>query len=129
MKILKVNFDKPSASGGIISTTHDLVKWNHALYQGKIISMFLVEMMTARYIQKETYPYYDGFETLFYGYGIDIHEQQKYYQHCGGIAGYQSKISYNPTTKITIVNLSNVVEENPPIFAFVNQLRNKFGDE
>ncbi len=121
----KVNFDKPSTAGGIISTVHDLVKWNHALYQGKIIPTFLVEMMTTRYIQKEAHPYYDGFETLWYGYGLDIYEQEnkKFYQHCGGIAGYQSKISYNPDAGTTIVNLSNIAEENPPLFAFVNRLQ------
>lgn len=121
----RLNFEKPSAAGGIISTAYDLVKWNHTLYQGKIIPTFLVEMMTTRYIQKEIYPYYDGFETLWYGYGLDIYEQEdkKIYQHCGGIAGYQSKISYNPQTKITIINLSNITEENPPVFAFVNKLQ------
>jgi CubicO group peptidase (beta-lactamase class C family) len=121
----KLNFDKPSTAGGIISTTHDLVKWNHALYQGKIIPTCLVEIMTTRHIQKETHPYYDGFEPLWYGYGLDIYEQEntKIYQHCGGIAGYQSKMSYNPQTTITIINLSNVMEDSPPIFAFVNRLQ------
>ena len=121
----KLNFDKPSTAGGIISTVHDLAKWNYALYQGIIIPSFLLEMMTTKYIQKEANPYYDGFEKLWYGYGLDIYEKEgkKLYQHCGGIAGYQSKISYNPQTKITIVNLSNVMEETPPIFSFVNRLQ------
>lgn len=121
----KINFDKPSTAGGIISTVHDLVKWNYALYQGKIIPLFLVDRMTRKYIQKEVHSYYDGFETLWYGYGLDVYEQgdRNLYQHCGGIAGYQSKISYNPQTKITIVNLSNVMEETPPIFTFVNRLQ------
>lgn len=121
----KLVFDKPSTAGGIISTVYDLAKWNHALYQGKIIPMFLVEYMTKKYIQKDTYPYYDGFDKLWYGYGLDIFEEnnKKIYQHCGGLAGYQSKISYNPYTNVTIVNLSNVVEEKPAIFAFANRLR------
>jgi hypothetical protein len=46
------------------------------------------------------------------------------YQHCGGTSGYQSKISYDPKTQISIINLSNIMEENPSIFVFTNQLRN-----
>lgn len=123
-----IYLDKLSTAGGIVSTAEDLVKWNHALYQGQIIPMFLVEMLTIPYVQKESHLFYDGFDPLFYGYGLDIYEEgdKKYYQHCGGTAGYQSKISYNPKTNVTIVSLSNIAEEAPSIFPFINRLRNLF---
>jgi len=120
-----IHFDKLSPSGAMISTAQDLVKWNQSFYNGYIIPSFLVNMMVTKHTPKETYPFYDGSDTLWYGYGLDIHEErgEQIYQHCGGKNGYQARLSYNPKTNITIVNLSNVSKEEPSIFTCVNRLR------
>src|SRR6185312_5595307 len=40
----------PGAAGSLISTTDDLLKWNNALYAGKIIPTFLLEFMLKPYL-------------------------------------------------------------------------------
>lgn len=121
----KPNFSMLFTAGGIISTPVDLVKWQHALYQGNIISLTLLQFMTNPVIQKPGFAFYDGEGSLFSGYGVDIAHDgiTKIYQHCGGTSGYQSKISYDPKIQIGIINLSNIMEKNPAIFAFSNRLR------
>jgi CubicO group peptidase (beta-lactamase class C family) len=81
--------------------------------------------MTHPVIQKPGFTFYDGEGFLYTGYGVDVLDdgRTRIYQHCGGTSGYQSKISYDPKTQISIINLSNIMEENPPIFAFSNRLR------
>lgn len=121
----KPDFSKLFTAGGIISTPIDLVKWQYALYQGSIIPLNLLQLMKKPLIQKSGFAFYDGEKSLSAGYGIDIvdYGETKIYQHCGGVSGYQSKISYDSKTQISIVNLSNLMEDNPPIFAFTNELR------
>ena len=119
-----IHFDKLSTSGAIVSTAQDLVKWNQSFYNGHIIPSVLVNMMVTKHTSKETYPFYDGSDILWQGYGLDIHEdQEQIYQHCGGTSGYQARLSYNPKTTITIVNLSNISEEESPIYTCANRLR------
>lgn len=121
----KPDFSKLFTAGGVISTPIDLVKWQHALYQGYIIPLKLLQLMTNPVIQKQGFAFYDGEGSLYAGYGVDIAKDgvTKLYQHCGGTSGYQSKISYDPKTQISIINLSNIMEENPSIFAFSNRMR------
>lgn len=121
----KPDFSKLFTAGGIISTPIDLVKWHHALYQGRIIPLKLLQLMTYPVIEKSGFAFYDGEGSLYAGYGVDILDdgRARFYQHCGGTSGYQSKISYDPKTQISIINLSNIMEENPSIFAFTNQLK------
>lgn len=121
----KPDFSKLFTAGGIISTPIDLVKWQHALYQGRIIPLKLLQLMTYPVIEKSGFAFYDGEGSLYAGYGVDILDdgRTRLYQHCGGTSGYQSKISYDPKTQISIINLSNIMEENPSIFAFTNQLK------
>lgn len=81
--------------------------------------------MTTSHVQKPAHQFYDGFDTLWYGYGLDIayHGGRKMYQHCGGTSGYQAKLCYDPHTNITIINVANVNEDAPEIFQFTNVLR------
>ncbi len=122
----KPDFSKLFTAGAIISTLIDLVKWQYALYQGRIIPLKLLQLMTHPVIEKSGFTFYDGEGSLYAGYGVDVLDngRTRLYQNCGGTSGYQSKISYDPKTQIGIINLSNIMEENPSIFAFTNQLRN-----
>jgi len=105
----KPDFSKLFTVGGIISTPIDLVKWQHALYQGRIIPLKLLQLMTHPVIEKSGFAFYDGEGSLYARYGVDVLDNGKtrLYQHCGGTSGYQSKISYDPKTQIGIINLSN----------------------
>lgn len=100
----KVAFEELDVAGGIVSTARDLIKWNNALYGGKIIPKELVELMTSQYV---SVPGDD--DGRWYGYGIYIysHGNKVCYSHKGGSPGYQSKLIYIPGSGITIVHLSN----------------------
>lgn len=92
----------PRGAGSILSTAPDLLKWNNALYSGKIIPPFLLKLMLAAYMPVE--------ENISYGYGIKIVDSKKlgtYYYHNGGIPGFLSNITYIPSLHLTIICLSN----------------------
>lgn len=94
----------PGAAGGLISTVSDLLRWNNALYDGKILPLFLVKMMLQPYIQSEK-------PNEYYGYGIEIKNTQSfgiYYTHRGGIPGFQSRLTFIPAYQLSIVISENV---------------------
>ena len=110
----KIAFDELNVAGGMVSTVQDCISWNNALYHGKIIPMFLVELMVNKYISSAPIPIYYGLDPVWYGYGIDVYnEDQKIcYQHPGGCPGYQSRLIYLPVSDVTIVHLSNSQKDN-----------------
>ncbi len=94
----------PGAAGGLISTVSDLLKWNNALYDGKILPLFLVKLMLQPHIQAEK-------TNEYYGYGIEIKNTQSfgtYYTHRGGIPGFQSRLTFIPAYQLSIVISENV---------------------
>ncbi len=110
----KISFDELDVAGGIISTVKDCVKWNNALYHGKIIPSYLVDLMFLQHIPAIPFPTYYGLDSVWYGYGIEVYyEGQKIcYQHAGGCPGYQGRLIYLPVSNITIVHLSNSQKDN-----------------
>lgn len=92
----------PRGAGSIISTAPDLLKWNNALYSGKIIPVVLLNLMLDAYVPVE--------EHISYGYGIkivDSKELGRYYYHNGAIPGFLSNITYIPSLQLTIICLTN----------------------
>lgn len=92
----------PRGAGSIISTAPDVLKWNNALYSGKIIPIFLLKLMLASYMPVE--------ENISYGYGIKIVNSKElgtYYYHNGSIPGFLSNITYIPSLQLTIICLTN----------------------
>jgi len=99
--------ERPSGAGSLISTTPDLLKWNWALYSEKIIPKCLLEIMLAPHILTEE-------ENVFYGYGIEVKESSTlgvYYSHRGGIPGFRSDLTYIPSIELSIVCLTNVIDD------------------
>ena len=99
----------PSGGGGhMISTGEDLLKWNHALHSGKILSMSFLELMHKVHMQTES-SYYLG--KLSYGYGIIIEplENKVIYWHPGSYpTGLNVSLSYDPLNQIGIAITSNL---------------------
>lgn len=110
----KITFEELGVAGGMVSTIKDCIRWNNSLYHGKVIPMFLVELMLIKYISSEPFPIYYDLNKVWYGYGIDVYnENQKIcYQHPGGCPGYQARLIYLPVSNITIVHLSNSQKDN-----------------
>jgi len=87
----------PWSAGAIYSTTGDLLKWEHALFGGKILSPDSLKLMTT--------PGKGG-----YGLGVVIenHVGVRIVTHDGGIEGFNTHMAYVPDKQIAVVVLSNV---------------------
>lgn len=97
----------PLGSGGLVSTAPDLLKWNNALYAGKVIPEALVKLMVTPYVAM------DKENKKFYGYGITIHKHEALgdiYYHEGSIPGFRSKLTYIPSQSISVICMTNAVE-------------------
>jgi hypothetical protein len=92
-----VNMSIPHAAGALYSTTGDLLKWNRALYGNKLLKPESLKKMTT--------PFKNG-----YAFGLSIGEAQgrRYFQHGGGIEGFNTILAYYPDTQISVIALSNV---------------------
>jgi hypothetical protein len=87
----------PWAAGSIYSTTGDLLKWEHALFGGKLLSADALKAMTT--------PGQGN-----YGLGVMVEQKDglKLVSHGGGIEGFNTHLAYLPERQIAIVVLSNV---------------------
>jgi CubicO group peptidase (beta-lactamase class C family) len=87
----------PWAAGSIYSTTGDLLKWEHGLFGGKVL--------TADSLKEMTTPGKGS-----YGLGVFVADKDglKMVSHGGGIEGFNTNLMYIPERRIAVVVLSNV---------------------
>jgi CubicO group peptidase (beta-lactamase class C family) len=87
----------PWAAGSIYSTTGDLLRWERALFGGKVLNDSSLAAMTTAGKGN-------------YGLGVGVVQQSgvTVIQHGGGIEGFNTQLAYIPDRKITVVVLSNV---------------------
>lgn len=92
-----IHMSIPYAAGALYSTTGDLLRWQNALYEGRLLSQSSIRAMTT--------PVPPG-----YGFGLMIMEgpEGKRYFHAGGIEGFSTLSSYRPVEKISVIILSNI---------------------
>ena len=100
----------PFADGGIISTASDLMIWNKALHQGRVLSPKSYELMIKKYIQAPD----KMNRKIFVGYGVYIVElgdgKDDIYQR-GSAIGIRSEIGYVKDKKLYYSILSNVMTD------------------
>lgn len=87
----------PFSAGALYSTTHDLVKWEQALFGGKLLNSAELKKMTTPFKQD-------------YACGLMIVKGpggHPMITHGGGIEGFNTALSYYPDNKLTVVALSN----------------------
>jgi CubicO group peptidase (beta-lactamase class C family) len=87
----------PWAAGSMYSTTGDLLKWERALFDGKVLNADSLKLMTTA-----------GKGNYGLGVGVSDKDGMKVVEHGGGIEGFNTHLTYVPDKKITIVVLSNV---------------------
>jgi len=93
-----VDMTIPFAAGGLYSTTGDLLRWEEALYGGKVVSVESLASMTTPF--RKDYAF---------GLAIDADAQgNRVIWHRGAIEGFSSYLVYVPTRKLAVVVLSNV---------------------
>ena len=87
----------PWAAGSIYSTTHDLLRWEHGLFGGKLISPTSLKLMIT-----------PGKGDYGLGVGITKRDGRIIIDHGGGIEGFNTYLAYEPEERIAVVVLSNV---------------------
>jgi CubicO group peptidase (beta-lactamase class C family) len=92
----------PWAAGSMYSTTGDLLKWEHGLFGGKVLS--------AESLKKMTTP---GKGDYGLGVFIETKDGLRTVSHGGGIEGFNTGLKYAPDRRIAIVILSNVNGDAP----------------
>lgn len=88
--------------GSIVSTTHDLLRWERGLMGGKVLRPDTVKRMTTPYRNR-------------YGYGVGHGPFSGYsvIEHAGAFHGFTSDLAYFPDDKLTIIVLGNVWSDAP----------------
>jgi CubicO group peptidase (beta-lactamase class C family) len=91
------------AAGGMFSTPSDLVKWNNALFSGKVLNKEYLRIMTApRRLDDGSFSNY--------GCGLSIGERNglRFYAHSGAVNGYYAVNWYVPSSRSSLVLFSNL---------------------
>jgi CubicO group peptidase (beta-lactamase class C family) len=101
----------PWAAGSMYSTTGDLLKWEHGLFGGKVLSANSLKLMTT-----------PGEGN--YGLGLLVMEKDRMrvIEHGGAIPGFTSWLSYVPERGIAVVVLGNTFDMTTPVI-MADQLR------
>jgi CubicO group peptidase (beta-lactamase class C family) len=98
-----VHMTVPQGAGALYSTTEDLLKWEQALFGGKLLKPASLEKMTK--------PFKDNYA---FGLQVDTASGHKVIEHSGGIEGFNTILAYYPDDKLTIVVLENANGAAPP---------------
>jgi CubicO group peptidase (beta-lactamase class C family) len=87
----------PHAAGALYSTTHDLLKWEQALFAGKLVSKASLDRMIT--------PFKNDYAL---GVTSTLATGRRVIAHGGGIDGFNTHLAYYPDSKTVVVVLSNV---------------------
>jgi CubicO group peptidase (beta-lactamase class C family) len=97
-----IDMSIPFSAGGLYSTTEDLLRWEHGLMGGKLLSPTSLQKMTTPF--KNDYAF---------GLAVRTANGHKLIEHGGGIEGFNTDIAYYPEDKLTIVVLANLNGDAP----------------
>ena len=90
------------ATGSMYSTTRDLLRWEQALFGGKVLSASSLKQMTT-----------PGKGNYGSGVFVSRKDDIEVVEHGGSIDGFNSYMSYVPARNITVIVLSNVSGDAP----------------
>ena len=97
-----IGMDNPGAAGMLISTARDLVRWNMALMNGKVVSPDSLEQMMTPFLLP------NGENTGYgFGLGMDDFEGHRRISHGGGIYGFNSMLACYPDDDVYVAVISN----------------------
>jgi CubicO group peptidase (beta-lactamase class C family) len=92
-----IDMSIPFSAGALYSTTHDLLRWEQALFGGKLLS--------ADSLRKMTTPFKSDYA---FGLGVTTRDGHTLISHGGGIEGFNTELDYYPDDKLTVIVLGNV---------------------
>src|SRR5262249_21643051 len=90
----------PHAAGALVSNVDDLLKWNRALHEGRVLG-------SATYAQMITPVGMAAGAGYGFGVFVETVRASKALWHGGGIPGFKSSLTYLPGPDITVVVLEN----------------------
>jgi len=95
-------FEHVHGNGGLLTTTEDLITWNHQLAKSTIGSDGMIKMRTQQAVLTNG-------QTIAYAGGLvaNNHNGFKEISHTGSTAGYRAYLGWFPEKKIAIALLSN----------------------
>ncbi|SDQ16037.1 serine hydrolase domain-containing protein [Flagellimonas zhangzhouensis] len=98
----QISYSLPYASGSLMSTVEDLLKWNEAIKNHTLINAASTQKIFTNYKLNNGNP-------INYGYGWHITSENdvKGYEHGGSIFGFKSMGVYLPEQDIYVIGLSN----------------------
>ncbi len=101
-------FENVHGPGGLLTTTSDLLRWNQLLETHELFGNDIAQLRIKKGILN------DGSE-ISYAAGLSIGVVNGYPEisHSGATAGYRAWLAYYPTTKMSVVLLSNDASFNP----------------
>lgn len=102
-------------AGALYSTVDDLLKWNNALFSGKVLNEeSLKAAFTPVVLNNGEKP---GFGDYGYGWQLSTYRGKDIFHHSGGLHGFLSQLAYFPQDKLTVVMFTNTsdpsVDFNP----------------
>lgn len=103
---MHLSMTQPHAAGALVSTVDDLLRWNRALHEGKVLKADSYRQMVT--------PVGKAVDTK-YGFGIshDVLRGEEVLQHGGGIFGFNTQLMYFPGSDLTVAVLQNTDDMGP----------------
>lgn len=97
-----VDMSVPQGAGGLYSTTHDLLKWEEALFGGRVLQPSSLAELTT--------PGRGG-----YAFGLEVRTvgESRIISHSGGIEGFNTYLAHDTESGMTVVVLGNLNGEAP----------------
>jgi CubicO group peptidase (beta-lactamase class C family) len=92
-----IHMSIPHAAGALYSTTEDLLRWEQALFGGKIVS--------SESLRKMTTPFKNNYAL---GVTVQTTSGKTVIQHGGGIDGFNTFLAYYPDDKLMVAVLANI---------------------
>src|SRR5262249_50728554 len=92
-----IDMSIPFPAGGLYSTVDDLLRWEQALFGGKVLSAAsLAKMIT---------PFQEGYAL---GVSVQTIGRYKVIEHNGRVEGFNTALAYYPDDKLVVAVLANV---------------------
>jgi hypothetical protein len=114
------------AAGDLHSTVEDLLRWNHALYSGEVVSLDALEAMRAG-----AFPFDNPDNPGSYGYGLEYTTVAEYpaIYHWGVLPGFNSCLFRLTDINLDFVLLSNMGGFDYDMCRVAKDLINVYFDE
>jgi len=112
-----ISMTVPGGAGAMRSTASDLVRWNAALFGGKLLKPASFAAMTTPgklgngELSGTVIGKMEGMPKVEYGYGLMLStvDGHRKVDHGGGINGFNASLTEFPADRVTVVVLSNTI--------------------